>query len=155
MANLKLYGQVVEILPQQVGTSKSGKQWFSQQFIVEEVSGNSDYSNRVCFTLMNKSLNAENMQNVFVGNDVTVSFNVSSREWTDIKGNRRFSCDLQAWKVETGDTTAAQAKKQSDENFTPVFASIGGAAKTVQPAYTTPPEYSAEAAQEVSENLPF
>lgn len=154
MANLKLYGQVVEILPQQVGTSKSGKQWFSQQFVVEEVS-NSDYSNRVCFTLMNKNLNAENMQNVFVGNDVTVSFNASSREWTDRDGNRRFSCDLQAWKVETGDTTAAQAKKQSDENFTPVFASVGGAAKTAQPAYTAPPEYSAEAAQEVSENLPF
>lgn len=123
MATLKIYGKVVAVLPQQIGTSKSGKQWFSQQFLVEEVSGrDGEYTNQVCFTLMNANLNEKNVQQVFVGNDVTVSFHVSSREWLDRDGNRRFSSDLQAYRVENGDTTAAIPTKRDSGDFTPVFA---------------------------------
>ena len=62
MATLKIYGKVVAVLPQQIGTSKSGKQWFSQQFLVEEVSGrDGEYTNQVCFTLMNANLNEKNV----------------------------------------------------------------------------------------------
>ena len=130
MATLKIYGKVVAVLPQQVGTSKSsGKQWFSQQFLVEEVSGrDGEYTNQVCFTLMNANLNEKNVQQVFVGNDVTVSFHVSSREWLDKDGNRRFSSDLQAYRVENGDTTAATPTKRDSGDFTPVFATATGAA---------------------------
>ena len=129
MATLKIYGKVVTVLPQQIGTSKSGKQWFSQQFLVEEVSGrDGEYTNQVCFTLMNANLNEKNVQQVFVGNDVTVSFHVSSREWIDKDGNRRFSSDLQAYRVENGDTTAATPTKRDSGDFTPVFATATGAA---------------------------
>ena len=130
MATLKIYGKVVAVLPQQVGTSKSsGKQWFSQQFLVEEVSGrDGEYTNQVCFTLMNANLNEKNVQQVFVGNDVTVSFHVSSREWIDKDGNRRFSSDLQAYRVENGDATAATPTKRDSGDFTPVFATATGAA---------------------------
>lgn len=129
MATLKIYGKVVAVLPQQIGTSKSGKQWFSQQFLVEEVSGrDGEYTNQVCFTLMNANLNEKNVQQVFVGNDVTVSFHVSSREWFDKDGNRRFSSDLQAYRVENGDTTAATPTKRDSGDFTPVFATATEAA---------------------------
>lgn len=130
MATLKIYGKVVAVLPQQVGTSKSsGKQWFSQQFLVEEVSGrDGEYTNQVCFTLMNANLNEKNVQQVFVGNDVTVSFHVSSRERLDKYGNRRFSSDLQAYRVENGDTTAATPTKRDSGDFTPVFATVTGTA---------------------------
>ena len=129
MATLKIYGKVVAVLPQQIGTSKSGKQWFSQQFLVEEVSGrDGEYTNQVCFTLMNANLNEKNVQQVFVGNDVTVSFHVNCREWIDKDGNRRFSSDLQAYRVENGDTTAATPTKRDSGDFTPVFATATEAA---------------------------
>ena len=129
MATLKIYGKVVAVLPQQIGTSKSGKQWFSQQFLVEEVSGrDGEYTNQVCFTLMNGNLNEKNVQQVVVGNDVTVSFHVSSREWIDKDGNRRFSSDLQAYRVENGDTTSATPTKRDSVDFTPVFATATEAA---------------------------
>ena len=129
MATLKIYGKVVAVLPPQIGTSKSGKRWFSQQFLVEEVSGrDGEYTNQVCFKLMNANLNEKNVQQVFVGNDVTVSFHVSSREWLDKDGNRRFSSDLQAYRVENGDTTAATPTKRDSGDFTPVFATATEAA---------------------------
>ena len=115
MATLKIYGKVVAVLPQQIGTSKSGKQWFSQQFLVEEVSGrDGEYTNQVCFKLMNANLNEKNVQQVFVGNDVTVSFHVSSREWLDKDGNRRFerpaSLSRGEWGHDRRDTNKARQR---------------------------------------------
>ena len=163
MATLKIYGKVVAVLPQQVGTSKSGKQWFSQQFLVEEVSGrDGEYTNQVCFTLMNANLNEKNVQQVFVGNDVTVSFHVSSREWLDKDGNRRFSSDLQAYRVENGDTTAATPTKRDSGDFTPVFATATEAAgdsprgnQGVQVGNVYYPNAQPEPAETQESDLPF
>ena len=163
MATLKIYGKVVAVLPQQVGTSKSGKQWFSQQFLVEEVSGrDGEYTNQVCFTLMNANLNEKNVQQVFVGNDVTVSFHVSSREWLDKDGNRRFSSDLQAYRVENGDTTAATQTKRDSGDFTPVFATATEAAgdsprgnKGVQVGNAYYPDAQSAPAETPESDLPF
>lgn len=142
MSVLKIYGRIIEVLPQQVGTNKSGKQWFSQQFVVEEVSGrDGEYTNQVCFTLMNSSLNEKNVPHVFAGNDVTVSFHVSSREWSDREGNRRFSSDLQAYRVESGDTTNQRQEKRENGDFTPVFANSTGAAPAADPKQPTAPVY--------------
>lgn len=164
MSVLKIYGRIVEVLPQQVGTSKSGRQWFSQQFVVEEVSGrDGEYTNQVCFTLMNSSLNEKNVPHVFAGNDVTVSFHVSSREWSDREGNRRFSSDLQAYRVESGDTTSQQQGKRDNGDFTPVFANATGAegdsprgnqGVQVGNAYYPNADPAEQPAQEES-NLPF
>lgn len=118
--NLKFYGEIQEVLPKQTGVSKSGKQWWSQSIIVEEE--DAQYPSVACFTLMGKALNPDNVSQMYRGNKVTVSFNISMREWTNKEGKRQFSTELQAWRIEQGDTTAATPRRDDSGDFTPVFA---------------------------------
>ena len=122
MANLKFYGQVVEIMQPQTGTSQNGTPWWSQAFICEELGTN--YPSKAHFVLFGKNLNQENVEKVVLGNDVTVSFNINLRERTNsVTGERYFNTELRPWKIEQGDTTG-EVKHQSkqDGDFTPYFA---------------------------------
>lgn len=82
MANLKFYGQVVEILAPQNGTSKNGTQWWAQSFICEELG--TQYPSKVYFVLFGKNLNQDNVSKLTLGNDITVSFNVNMKDKVNI-----------------------------------------------------------------------
>lgn len=138
--NLKFYGEIREVLPQQTGVSKAGKQWWSQSIIVEET--DAQYPSVAIFTLVGKSLNDDNVPQMYKGNKVTVSFNIGLREWMTQAGKRAFSTELQAWRLEPGDTTQGVAKKTDSGNFQPTFA-----APTNQE--------QVEAAPEAGSDLPF
>lgn len=122
MANLKFYGQVVEIMQPQTGTSQNGTQWWSQAFIVEELGTN--YPSKAYFVLFGKNLTQENVEKVVLENDVTVSFNVNLKERTNsMTGERYFNTELRAWKIEQGDTTEnVKPQQKQDGEFTPTFA---------------------------------
>lgn len=131
--NLKFYGAIREVLPQQTGTSKAGKQWWSQSIIVDET--DTQYPQTAVFTLFGKSLNEDNVRQMVQGNQVTVSFNLSTREWADKDGNQRFSTELQAWRIEAGNTIDGVRQPADDTPFTPTFApaSTGYAAQPATP----------------------
>lgn len=103
MTNLKIAGKITQVLPLQEGLSQTGNAWKKQEFILEYISGN--YPNSVNFSLFGERRIAENP--VQVGQEVTVSFDVRSREY-----NGRWYTNCEAWRVEAGDTTGAAPQQQ-------------------------------------------
>lgn len=89
--SLAIKGKIVKILEVETGTSKAGKEWKKQNFVID--TGN-QYNPEVCFQLFgDEKIENFNKYNK-VGQEVEVSFNVSSREF---KG--KYYHNLDAWKV--------------------------------------------------------
>jgi len=87
----QITGTVKSILPLESGTSKAGKEWSKQSFVVSFKDGS--YDKDVCFTTMKPEM----IESIAEGQAVTVHFNVSSREY-----NGKWYTDASAWKVEAG-----------------------------------------------------
>lgn len=89
MANeLTISGRIVSVLPLQQGTSKSGHAWQKQEYILDT---GGQYPKKVCFSLFGDSITKFPLQ---VGQDVTVSIDIESREW-----NSRWYTEVRAWNV--------------------------------------------------------
>lgn len=89
MANeLTISGRIALILPLQTGTSKSGHAWQKQEYILDT---GGQYPKKVCFSLFGDSITKFPLQ---VGQDVTVSIDIESREW-----NSRWYTEVRAWNV--------------------------------------------------------
>lgn len=89
MANeLTISGRIVSVLPLQQGTSKAGKTWQKQEYILDT---GGQYPKKVCFSLFGDSITKFPLQ---VGQDVTVSIDIESREW-----NSRWYTEVRAWNV--------------------------------------------------------
>lgn len=89
MSNLSIEGEVKEILTPESGTSKAGKDWNKQEFVIET---NDQYPKPVCFTCFGDKTDL--ISNIKVGDSVEVGFNVESREY-----NGRYFHNINAWKV--------------------------------------------------------
>lgn len=117
---MQLKGKLIKLLPLQSGEGKSGF-WKKQEFIVET---KDEYPKKICFTLWGDKVRlVEN----FEGQDVTVSFDLESREY-----NGRWFTEAKAWKIERNideaDSSAnlenydwldAQQSEESSENELP------------------------------------
>ena len=91
MSDLKIKGKIVKILEVEKGTSKAGKEWKKQNFVIDT---GSQYNPEVCFQLFGDE-KIENLKKYNkVGQEVEVHFNVSSREY-----NGRYFHNLDAWKI--------------------------------------------------------
>lgn len=89
MANeLTISGRIFSVLPLQQGTSKAGKPWQKQEYILDT---GGQYPKKVCFSLFGDSITKFPLQ---VGQDVTVSIDIESREW-----NSRWYTEVRAWNV--------------------------------------------------------
>lgn len=89
MANeLTISGRIVSVLPLQHGESKAGKPWQKQEYILDT---GGQYPKKVCFSLFGDSITKFPLQ---VGQDVTVSIDIESREW-----NSRWYTEVRAWNV--------------------------------------------------------
>ncbi|WP_455515712.1 DUF3127 domain-containing protein [Porphyromonas sp.] len=89
MANeLTISGRIVSVLPLQTGTSKSGHSWQKQEYILDT---GGQYPKKVCFSLFGDSITKFPLQ---VGQDVTVSIDIESREW-----NNKWYTEVRAWNV--------------------------------------------------------
>lgn len=87
--SLEVTGQLQQILPVQSGTSKAGKEWSKQEFIIET---QDQFPKKICFTLFGDKISILN--GISVGDNIEVSFNVESREY-----NGRWFHNINAWKV--------------------------------------------------------
>lgn len=90
----KIKGVVKEILSQQTGISKNGKEWCMQEFVIEPLDNNPQYPKVMCFQMSGKENIAK--ANLSLGNTVTVHFDISSRGY-----NGKYFTSLSAFGVYT------------------------------------------------------
>ena len=90
MENLKIEGQLTKILPIEKGTSKAGKEWQKQVFVIDT---GDEYNPEVCFQLFGDE-KVKLIEGKQLNSKVSVLFNVSSREY-----NGRYFHNLDAWAV--------------------------------------------------------
>jgi len=90
MSELIIAGILVDILPVQSGISKSsGKEWKSQDFVVEQ---GGQYPKNASFTLFGDKVSY--IEKFELGDELTVKFSVESRKFND-----RYFTNLQAYSV--------------------------------------------------------
>ena len=87
MSELKVKGKIKSKLEIETGTSKAGKEWSKQNFVID--TGN-QFNPDVCFSLFGDKVDLLN--NFKEGQEVEVKFNVSSREF-----NGKYYHNLDAW----------------------------------------------------------
>ena len=129
MSELTISGRIDSVLPLQQGTSKAGKPWQKQEYILDT---GGQYPKKVCFSLFGESITKFPLQ---VGQDVTVSIDIESREW-----NSRWYTEVRAWNV-----TYASQQPQSPAPQPPV----------AQPAPSTPPQPQPAPQPQAADDLPF
>lgn len=105
--SLEISGKLVKVLQPQSGTSKAGKQWVKQSFVIDT---GGQYNSELCFNLFGED-KVKLLQGITTNDEIKVLFNLSSREY---KGNYYTSAD--AWKI---DKSSNKAEKL--ESFDNVF----------------------------------
>ena len=106
MSELKINGTITTILQPVNGTSKAGKEWNKQDFIVNT---GGEYPDNICFTLFGAKISQ--LEGKTINDSVNVSFNVSSREHEG-----KWYHNINAWKVEKLES-ANQNNVQADESY--------------------------------------
>jgi single-stranded DNA-binding protein len=82
-------GRVIQVMPTESGITKAGKGWSKTTFVIET---GGEYPKKIAIDVMGDKVQLPN-----VGEDVTVSLNIESREY-----NGKWYSNVNAWKVETG-----------------------------------------------------
>ena len=89
--SLSIKGKITKKLEVESGTSKAGKEWKKQSFIIDT---GSQYNPEICFQLFGED-KIQILENYKEGDKVDVSFNLSSREY-----NGRYFHNVDAWRIE-------------------------------------------------------
>lgn len=87
--SMDVKGRLIQILPLQTGTSKSGNSWSKQDFVIET---EEQFPKKVCFTLFGDKVSLLN--GLSAGDQIDVSFNLESREF-----NGKWYSNINAWKI--------------------------------------------------------
>ena len=88
--SLSITGKFVKALEPESGTSKAGKEWKKQSFVIDT---GAQYNPEVCFGLFGEDKMAL-IQGIVPGTEVEVSFNLSSREY-----NGKYYHSVDAWRI--------------------------------------------------------
>lgn len=86
--SLEITGHLIKVLPEQRGQGRNGE-WVRQDFVIETTE---QYPKKVCISAWGDKAN--DLSRAKVGDDLTVSFNVESREY-----NERWYTDIRAWRI--------------------------------------------------------
>lgn len=92
---MEITGKVIFILPLRSGISKNGKEWKSQEFVIE-IHGN--YPRKICINIFGDKIDTFNLQR---GGNYHVFFDVDAKEF-----NGRWYNSFNAFKVELMGTIA-------------------------------------------------
>lgn len=85
---MELKGRVVQVLPLEGGTSKSGNQWSKASLIIE-VAENPQYPKKIKISNMK---NADAFSKIAIGTEVTFKVEIESREY-----NGRWYTEVNCW----------------------------------------------------------
>lgn len=103
---MEVKGKITKVLEKQSGVSKADKEWVKLSFILETTE---EYNNVYCFEVFGTE-RVENFEKYNkVGQEVEVSFNVSTNEW-----NGKYFTSLQAWKIFKADGETKPAEPVED-----------------------------------------
>ena len=110
--SLSVKGTIKQKLELEQGTSKAGKEWKSQSFVLNT---GAQYNPDICFKLFGEE-KIKLMTNLNEGDEVEVSFNLSSREW-----NEKWFASADAWKIEKSENNTSTTTETVDDSDIPVF----------------------------------
>lgn len=109
--SLSIRCKIIEILAVENGTSKSGKEWQKQNFVVDTYA---QFNPNVCFNVFGDE-KIKILAGFETGQEVDVSFNVSSREF-----NGKYYHNIDAWKIKAVDALENEpVATATDENDLP------------------------------------
>lgn len=86
---MEITGKIIIALPEMSGTSKAGNAWKKREYVLET---QETYPKKVFFNFFGDRVDQYPLN---VGDEVTVSFDIDSREF-----NGRWYTDIRAWKAE-------------------------------------------------------
>lgn len=106
---MEIVGKIIQVLPEQGGTSKNGNPWKLQSYVLET---QEQYPRKVCFEVFGEDRIKSNPCKL--DDVVTVSFDIESREF-----NGRWYTSIRAWRIQQGAVAAAPAQPQQAAPATP------------------------------------
>ena len=89
---LQITGQLKKVMNPETGTTKAGKEWKRQAFLIEYQDGN--YTKQVSIQAKTDAV-INVVSHARINDTLICDINVESREWND-----RFYTDVTAWKVQ-------------------------------------------------------
>ena len=94
---LEISGKIIAVLPERGGISKAGKDWKSQEYVIET---NGQYPRNIVFTVLNDNIETFGLR---VGMEATIYADVNAKEW-----NGKWYNSITCWKATTSDSDNAQ-----------------------------------------------
>ena len=73
---MEAQGKVIAILEARSGVSKAGREWMSQEYVIETPG---QYPKKICFNLF--GADRINEAHIQMGEDIIVEFDIDAREW--------------------------------------------------------------------------
>jgi len=104
--SLSIKGKLSRKLSIESGTSKAGKEWKKQSFVIDT---GSQYNPEICFQLFGED-KIEMLKHYNEGDELDISFNLSSREY-----NGRYFHNIDAWRIENIDSSITNKTEDSPE----------------------------------------
>lgn len=153
---MEVTGTIVNVLPKQSGTSKTGKAWEKQEFILE-VPG--QYPKHILFATLGTEKIQRIMPNLIQGQVRTVFFDIDCREF-----NGKYYNDVSAYSVQMprAQQGAPQGGYQGQPQYgyqsqrpTGQYQTIAQAPVASAPVVNAPQQAPTQAAQPDGEALPF
>lgn len=90
MSELTITGKLIKLLEPVSGTSERGT-WVKQEGIIET---NDQYPKQIALTFFKQDV-IDQLRKKFIGESITVSINIESREY-----NGRWYTEVKAWKIQ-------------------------------------------------------
>ena len=106
---MEIKGRITKKLAVETGMSKAGKSWQKQSFVIDT---GAQYNPEVCFQAFGDK--AEMLNRFDEGQEVSVAFNVSSREY-----NGKYYHNIDAWKIEPLGSNIEQVAAKVDAAINP------------------------------------
>lgn len=100
--SFKVKGKILQILPEQKGTSQRGE-WKKQDFVIETT--DDQFSKKICFTLFNDKTSS--LENIEPEMEVEISFSIESREY-----NQKWYTNVNAFRID-------KVKEEGPQGLTP------------------------------------
>jgi hypothetical protein len=136
---MEAQGKVIAILEARSGVSKAGREWMSQEYVIETPG---QFPKKICFNLF--GADRINEAHIQMGEEIIIEFDIDAREWQG-----RWFTSINAFRV----TRPAAATTMSDD---PMIQNAPFAADPFnQPAPTQNDPFSNTLPSDAGDDLPF
>lgn len=91
-----------------------------REFVLEVIDNNPEYPELIKFEVIKDKCSL--LDSFQVGQEITISYNIKGRKWTDQQGKDKYFNTLQAWKINAGQNQIGQAPAPYQQPATPQIA---------------------------------